>query len=1069
MMNRRHTLLQNIRFYRRYYLLAGLAVMLASAVITGSLIIGDSVTYTLVQRVNERLQKIQTIVSAGSGYLSDSMSDTIPSRPSAAAPFSPNAAALLYSNGFVQSPSGGALVPVDVWGIDSTYATVTLSVPPIPQLSEVVINRRTADELGVNPGDDLVVRLPSSGLIPSGSLFVTSQYTTSLRLTVKAIAQTGQGGDLSLRNEQARPLNLFLHKPEMGEALKAEKRSNLLASPEPIPNETLPGWGASRSGLRITDRGSWREISSDQLFIPSHVTEKLTPQLGNVNRLFSYFVNDLSTPRTGKSIPYSFVTALDQYQSDTLDDNEILLSDLAAERLGAKIGDTVKLTFFVAGRLKTLNEEQLTFVVKQICPIGDWVNDGRLSAEFPGLSDVDNCTDWDSDLPIRMERIETIDETYWDLYKTTPKALIAYKTGASAWSNTFGNATALRVDIPKDEAEDRIDRLLTPADFGVQIINHPAETGLLSALQGVDFKGLFMALAFFVIIAALVLGSLPLVQMVEDRRQEWQVLSALGFTSRQIQKRLLQETFWVILVSVAVGILPGMLYNRLVLFALEGVWNQAVHTGDFLVHIPAGSLVMGFVVTLGVSWLSAWYVLQKKMKQQPEKVEARREKKPARLPLISGILFAGSAAASFFFPASPALFMASGLFCLLFTTSLFHLLVYNKAHRKSALNRVSIIARNLWSHRKSNQLSIWVLTSGMFILFSTGLNRQGFTDTKKHLAGTGGFGIWAETSVAFQHNLNDSSVRAGIGLASLSPDLRFTALLRHAGDDASCLNLNRAQQPTVLGIPVEEMTRSDFGFVRALDTLPPDSVWHFMQRRYQGAYPVIADQTVLQWGLFKAPGDTLHYRDEQGREVVLLIAGALKNSIFQGNLLMDARLFAEIWPSETGSHVQLVVGPESEEESLRKLIQQALSNWGVRVETTTNRLKTFNSVTDTYLTIFLLLGGLGLILGFLGMTLIVGRNMAGRRNELATLLALGYAKREIKSIYRTENLLIPLYAVTMGTLSSLLAVVPTAANAATGIWIMMGIIVGILLLSAIRFTRRVVDRTIDQVKVETGL
>ncbi|MGE4568973.1 MAG: ABC transporter permease, partial [Bacteroidales bacterium] len=435
-MNRRHTLLQNIRYYRRYYLLAGLAVMLASAVITGSLIIGDSVTYTLVQRVNERLQKIQAVVSAGSGYLADTGSGVLPSHVSAEALYLQSPAAVIYSNGFVQSPSGGALVPVDVWGIDTTFASVTLLPPPIPQPSEVVINQRTADELGVKAGDDLVVRLPSSGLIPSGSLFVTSQYTTSLRLTVKAIAQNEQGANLSLRNEQARPLNLFIPKTEMGEALKAEGRSNLLLSPEPITDGTLPGWSALQSGLRVTDRGSWREISSEQLFIPSHVTDKLTPKLGKVNRLFSYFVNDLSSPRTGKSIPYSFVTAIDQYLSDTLAENEILLSDVAAERLGARVGDTVRLTYFVAGRLKSLTEEHLAFVVKQICSIDDWVSDGHLSAEFPGLSDVDNCTDWDSDLPIRMERIEAVDEAYWDLYKSTPKALIAYKTGASAWSNS---------------------------------------------------------------------------------------------------------------------------------------------------------------------------------------------------------------------------------------------------------------------------------------------------------------------------------------------------------------------------------------------------------------------------------------------------------------------------------------------------------------------------------------------------------------------------------------------------------------------------------------------------------
>ena len=1043
--------------------------MLASAVVTGSLIIGDSVTYTLVQRVSERLQKIRGIVSAGSGYLSEPTPGRGSAQGGSPTEGSQEVAGVLYSNGFVQSSSGGALIPVDVWGIDSTFVPITQTTPYIPQTSEVILNQRIADELKVKPGDDLVVRLPASGLIPSGSLFVTRQYTTSLRLTVKAIAQTTQGADLSLRNEQVRPFNLFLHKPEMGEALKAEGRSNLLLNAASFAGDSLTGWSPSQSGLHVSDRGNWREITSDQLFLPSHVTDTLTARLDRANRLFSYFVNDIANPRTGQSIPYSFVTAIDQYEETALKSNEILLSDVAAKRIGAKVGDTVRLAYFVAGRLKSLTEETSAFVVKQICPISDWVNDGHLSAEFPGLSDVDNCTDWDSDLPIQMERVGTIDEEYWDLYKTTPKALIAYQTGAAAWSNPFGNATSIRVAHSEAETAQTVNRLLSPSDFGIQVVNDPAGAGTLSALEGVDFKGLFIALAFFVIIAALVLAALPLVQMVDDRRQEWALLAALGFTPKQIEKRLLAETFWVIVIAVAAGLLPGLLYNRLVLFALEGVWNHAVHTEDFLVRIPPGSLAAGFVATLGVSWLSAWYVLRKKMSKKSAKSLKIAAKRPWQIPAASGLLFAGAAAASFFFPSSPALFMLTGLLCLIFATALFHLVVFDKAHRPSPLNRWGLVAKNLWHHRKTNRLSIWVLTSGMFILFSTGLNRQGFTNEQKRMAGTGGYALWAETTVAFQHDVNDTSVRAGLGLASLSPSVHFTALFRHAGDDASCLNLNRALQPTVLGVPINDMERSAFGFSEAIDGLSTDSVWNYMQVRHNGAYPVVADQTVLQWGLFKAPGDTLHYRDEKGREVVLLIAGALTNSMFQGNLLMDANLFSQLWPSETGSRIQLVQSPDGESEALRDLLQQALSNWGVRVEFTSDRLKMFNSVTDTYLTIFLLLGGLGLILGILGMALIVQRNMTGRRSELATLLALGYSKIEIKRLYRTENLLVPLYAVGMGTVSSLLAVIPTAANATGAVWAMMGALVLILLLLGIRFTKRVVDRAINEVKIETGL
>jgi putative ABC transport system permease protein len=122
----------------------------------------------------------------------------------------------------------------------------------------------------------------------------------------------------------------------------------------------------------------------------------------------------------GASIPYSFVTAIDRFFPPLggieggfgreLTDNDVILSDYAARRLNASVGDTVMMSFFVSEGLKVLTEEQHPFVVRDIMPLQMFQADGRLSADFPGLSNVDNCTDWDSDLPIDMTRIEKEDE-----------------------------------------------------------------------------------------------------------------------------------------------------------------------------------------------------------------------------------------------------------------------------------------------------------------------------------------------------------------------------------------------------------------------------------------------------------------------------------------------------------------------------------------------------------------------------------------------------------------------------------------------------------------------------------
>ena len=108
----------------------------------------------------------------------------------------------------------------------------------------------------------------------------------------------------------------------------------------------------------------------------------------------------------------------------------------------------------------------------------------------------------------------------------------------------------------------------------------------------------------------------------------------------------------------------------------------------------------------------------------------------------------------------------------------------------------------------------------------------------------------------------------------------------------------------------------------------------------------------------------------------------LSNSVFQGNILVDQALFSEIWTETTGSEVFLLKTGESEREEVKKLISQALSEYGVRVMTTNDRLRQFNTVTDTYLTIFMTLGGLGLLLGILSFIIVIRKNLAMRRDEI---------------------------------------------------------------------------------------
>ena len=150
-MNIRWLLHRNIRYFARYYRLVAMAVVITVAVIVGSLVVGDSVRMTLVRRVTERLGNTETIIFSRSSFISDSILSV--------SLLGESARGVLLTDGFISR--NGKLVPVFVWGVDDL------------SLSEgsAKINPALSEELGLEASEDIVLRLPATGLVPSGSLF----------------------------------------------------------------------------------------------------------------------------------------------------------------------------------------------------------------------------------------------------------------------------------------------------------------------------------------------------------------------------------------------------------------------------------------------------------------------------------------------------------------------------------------------------------------------------------------------------------------------------------------------------------------------------------------------------------------------------------------------------------------------------------------------------------------------------------------------------------------------------------------------------------------------------------
>jgi ABC-type antimicrobial peptide transport system permease subunit len=125
---------------------------------------------------------------------------------------------------------------------------------------------------------------------------------------------------------------------------------------------------------------------------------------------------------------------------------------------------------------------------------------------------------------------------------------------------------------------------------------------------------------------------------------------------------------------------------------------------------------------------------------------------------------------------------------------------------------------------------------------------------------------------------------------------------------------------------------------------------------------------------------------------------------------------------------------------------RGMRDLGWDMELTAQRLAEFNSVTNAYLSIFMVLGALGLLVGTFGLVVILWRSVMERSREIALLKAVGYSRKEIRRLVVREYMFLLLMGIGTGFITALVATLPSILNPHTGtsfssILIWLGILV----------------------------
>jgi hypothetical protein len=209
----------------------------------------------------------------------------------------------------------------------------------------------------------------------------------------------------------------------------------------------------------------------------------------------------------------------------------------------------------------------------------------------------------------------------------------------------------------------------------------------------------------------------------------------------------------------------------------------------------------------------------------------------------------------------------------------------------------------------------------------------------KRASGTGGFALLGETALPVVQDLNTREGREAWGLDdAVMTGVTVVPLRVREGDDASCLNLNRAQTPRLLGVKPELLAaRGAFTFAKVLPELRTTNGWMALQIAERSAsddtaVPAIGDAASIQWALGKKLGETLDYTDERGRKFKVRLVGAVANSILQGSLLIDEAEFVRRFPGESGYRMFLLDAPSNAVSQVSAKLSRALQDVGPRVD-----------------------------------------------------------------------------------------------------------------------------------------
>ena len=236
----RSDVVRDLLFFRRTHLAVAAGCAVAAAVLTGALMVGDSVRSSLRQLTLERLGGVDHALAA-SRFFDEAAADRLATETKtkrAVTHLAPLAAPAILLRATAQNADTQARASdVGLQAVDGRFfelyggfgAADPLAAAQTAIFPPVVMNQALADSLGVDVGAQVLISLQRWSEVPSGSLLArddTASVVETLRLEVASILPNEGVGSFGLQTHQSSRFNAFVRLADLQDGLDQEGTVN---------------------------------------------------------------------------------------------------------------------------------------------------------------------------------------------------------------------------------------------------------------------------------------------------------------------------------------------------------------------------------------------------------------------------------------------------------------------------------------------------------------------------------------------------------------------------------------------------------------------------------------------------------------------------------------------------------------------------------------------------------------------------------------------------------------------------------------------------------------------------